>query len=52
MTDKAISQLRRRVIEDMTIRKLAPKIAGQLVHSRRGSAGQVVSFVLILLQKS
>jgi len=25
MTDKAISPLRRRMIEDMTIRKLAPK---------------------------
>ena len=31
MTDKAISSLRRRVIEDMTIRRLSPKMHYQYI---------------------
>jgi hypothetical protein len=35
MTDKAISLLRRRIIEDMTIRKLAPKTQASYIHAVR-----------------
>ncbi len=44
MTDKAISPLRRRMIEDMTIRKLAPKTQESYIRttspntSRKGTA--------------
>ncbi len=35
MTDKAISPLRRRMIEDMTIRKLAPKTQASYIRAVR-----------------
>jgi hypothetical protein len=36
MTDEAMSPLRRRMIEDMTIRKLAPKTQQGYIVNRRG----------------
>ena len=38
MTDKAISPLRQRMIEDMTIRKLAPKTQHDYVQSVKNFA--------------
>ncbi len=35
MTDKAISPLRRRMIEDMTLRKLAPKTQASYIRAVR-----------------
>src|ERR1700693_1973664 len=35
MTDKAISPLRRRMIEDMTVRRLAPKTQGSYIRAVR-----------------
>jgi hypothetical protein len=37
MTDEAMSPLRRRMIEDMTIRKLAPKTQARLHPHHQGS---------------
>ncbi len=39
MTDKAISPLRQRMIEDMTIRKLAPKTQHDYVQRVKHFAG-------------
>jgi hypothetical protein len=38
MTDEVISPLRRRMIEDMTIRKLAPKTQQGYIHTIKGLA--------------
>jgi hypothetical protein len=39
MTDQAISRLRRRLIEDMTIRKLAPKTQASYIRAVRDFTG-------------
>ena len=38
MTDKSISRLRRRMVEDMTIRKLAPKTQASYIRTVRDFA--------------
>jgi hypothetical protein len=37
MTNEVISPLRRRMIEDMTIRKLSPKTQQSYIHAAHGS---------------
>ena len=52
MTDKAISPLRQRMIEDMTIRKLAPSSDGRRSFDLKVATEQVITSVRSFLLKS